>query len=577
MLPSLDMLTLHRVAVVVAVGLAAVVVHRLDGSAGWLGRRLRARFLLGVPWGTVVSVVFVFCVYLFVQGGLDNWYTPTVIPFTAWSYTYPVGMLTSAFAHSGAGHLVGNLVGTVTYGVVAEYAWGHYPRERGATAFSSWRTNPYIRAFVVFPAAVVGVGLLTSVFGLGPVIGFSGVVFAFAGFALVTYPLATVLALVAGRVVRLGYSALVSPVSQAKSQPVFSTPWFADIAIQGHAFGLLVGVMLGLWLVNRRGDERPSVRRLWTGMLLFAVSQSLWAVYWFRGNGEYVLYRAGGLALVTALATLVVTAVHASDTRPFGWLATVADGGHPDSPGRADGGRSDADETFRGWLATLSNRQVAVGILVFSTAVLAGPAVGVNLLTSTADGFDSPSVEVRDYEVTYAEDVQNEMVAVVDVEAFGETTTVNTSGVIVRSDERTIWTTAVSKSRLAFDGTLPVRVGGIGWRETLTATRTGWTVVGGDPVYRVTLTHDGETVPVYTAPESQAGPVLAGHNVSLAAGTENFSLLVETDSGVVRAPLPPENETVTLAGIDFTREKDTIVATTDAGTEIQLAAKEKYK
>ena len=60
-------------------------------------------------------------------------------------------------------------------------------------------------------------------------------------------------------------------------------------------------------------------------------------------------------------------------------------------------------------------------------------------------------------------------------------------------------------------------------------------------------------------------------------GSGNNSVLVETDSGVVRAPFPAKNETVTLAGIDFTREEDTIVATTADGTELQLAAKEQYK
>ncbi|SDM71956.1 Membrane associated serine protease, rhomboid family [Halogranum gelatinilyticum] len=581
MFAGIETVTLHRAAVVAAGLLALAVLWRLDAS-GRVGRRLRERFVLGVPWGTVVSVLLVLSVYLFVQGGLDYWYSPTVVPFTAWSYSYPLGMLTAAFSHSGAGHLVGNLVGTLTYGVVAEYAWGHYPRRRGVSTFSSWRTNPYVRAFVVFPAAVVVVGTLTSLFGLGPVVGFSGVVFAFAGFALVSYPLTTVLALVTGRVVNLTYNAFLNPVVGARSQPVFSTPWFADIAIQGHAFGLLVGVLLGLWLVQRRGDDLPPVRRLWAGMLLFAVSQSLWAVYWYRGNSQYVLYRAGGLALVTLLATLVVAAVHASDSRPLAWLARTADRGQPTEVGRADGGRPDADrqsddETVRGWLASLSSRQLAAALLLFSTAALAGPAVGVNLLTNADSGLDGPGVDVRDYRITYAEDVQNEMVAVVDVEFFGETTTVDTSGVIVTSDERDIWTTAVSKSRLAFDGSVPVRVGGVGWRETLTATRQGWTVVGGDPVYRVTLTHDGETVPVYASPERQAGPVLAGHNVSFAANATNFTVGVETDSGVVRAPLPGKNETVTLAGIDFTREKRTIVARTTDGTELRIAAKEQYE
>ncbi|MFC6724678.1 rhomboid family intramembrane serine protease, partial [Halobium palmae] len=245
-----DWLPLQQFAVVAAFLLAFLLVRRLDGSSERWGRRLRERFLLGVPWGTLVTVALVLSVYLLLQDGLDHWYAPTVVPFTAWSYFYPLGMVTAPFSHSGPGHLVGNLIGTLTFAVVAEYAFGHFPRRRGSSSFGSWRTNPYVRAFVVFPAVVVGVGLLTSFFGLGPVIGFSGVVYAFAGFALLYFPYATVLAYVAGRVLNLAWSAFVRPTPTVTSQPVFSTPWFADIALQGHLLGFLLGVLLALWLAE---------------------------------------------------------------------------------------------------------------------------------------------------------------------------------------------------------------------------------------------------------------------------------------------------------------------------------------
>jgi hypothetical protein len=87
------------------------------------------------------------------------------------------------------------------------------------------------------------------------VIGFSGVVFAFAGVALVRYPLTTILALVAGRVLGILRAALQTPTLEAKAQPTFSTPWWAEVAIQGHALGLFVGVLLGVWLLRRRGDS----------------------------------------------------------------------------------------------------------------------------------------------------------------------------------------------------------------------------------------------------------------------------------------------------------------------------------
>ena len=52
---------------------------------------------------------------------------------------------------------------TAAFAPLAEYAWGHFPRGRGTTSFGSWRTNPYVRAFVVFPAAVFVVGVLVLV------------------------------------------------------------------------------------------------------------------------------------------------------------------------------------------------------------------------------------------------------------------------------------------------------------------------------------------------------------------------------------------------------------------------------
>jgi membrane associated rhomboid family serine protease len=66
------------------------------------------------------------------------------------------------------------------------------------------------RAFA-FAGGTLALGVVTSVFSLGPVVGFSGVVFALAGFALVRYPLATVVALVGADALEVMYRALVSP------------------------------------------------------------------------------------------------------------------------------------------------------------------------------------------------------------------------------------------------------------------------------------------------------------------------------------------------------------------------------
>jgi membrane associated rhomboid family serine protease len=549
---SLPVDLLLRGAVVGALVVSLVVAFAVDRPSA-LGARLRARFVLGVPWGTLLSAGFVLGVYLLVQGGLENWYSPVTIPFRAWSYFYPLGMLTAAFSHNGAGHLIGNLVGTLTLAPLAEYAWGHFPRERGSQTFSSLRTNPYVRAFAAFPAAVLVVGLLTSVFAVGPIIGFSGVVFAFAGVALVNYPLGTVIALVGGGAVRLVYNALRVPTLTASGRPAYISPWWADIAIQGHALGLLTGVLVGLWVVRTRRDGRPSARRLWLGGVLVAVEQSLWAVYWFRGGETYVLYRAAGVILVAALATLVALAVVASDDPLFEWDLGVDSG------------------VVRNW-------QVAAGVLLLVTAALAGPAVPTNLFTAEAGDLPGEERTVRDYEVTYAENVRNGLVSVVDIDAFGETTAVNTSGVVVRSTERGIWTTAVPKGRLAFDGRTAVRLGGVGWRETVYAQRDGWQVLGAGTAYRVGLDDGDSGRVVYTSDPVTAGPTLAGRNVTVVPTRETYRLRVTRRNGSVNetARFPAENESLTLDGLRFDRNASRVTVSYN-GTRLRLLTQETYE
>jgi membrane associated rhomboid family serine protease len=550
---SLPVDLLFRVAVVVAL-LVSLAIALLVERPSAFGARLRERFVLGLPWGTLLSAGFVLAVYLLLQGGLRNWYSPVTIPFRAWSYFYPLGVLTASFSHNGANHLLGNLIGTLTLGPLAEYAWGHFPRRRGSQTFSSLRTNPYVRAFVAFPAAVIAVGFLISVFSIGPIIGFSGVVFAFAGVALVNYPLGTVIALVGGGAVRLVYNALRTPTLTASGRPAYISPWWADIAIQGHALGLLIGILVGLWIVRARSRrDRPSARRLWLGALLLAVEQSLWAVYWYRGGETYVLYRAAGVVLVAVLATLVVLAVVARDDPLFEWEFGTDSG------------------VVRNW-------QVAAGVLLLATAAMAGPAVPTNLFTAESGELPGEERTVRDYEITYAENVQNGLVSVIDVEAFGETTAVNTSGVIVRSTERGIWTTAVPKGRLAFDGRVAVRVGGVGWRETVYAQRDGWKVLGAGTAYRVGLGDDDSRQMVYTSDPVTARPTLAGRNVTVVPAREAYRLRVTRGNGTVNetATLPAKNESVTVDGLQFDRNVSRVTVSYN-GTRLRLLTQETYE
>jgi hypothetical protein len=215
-------------------------------------------------------------------------------------------------------------------------------------------------------------------------------------------------------------------------------------------------------------------------------------------------------------------------------------------------------------------------VLLFATAAISGPAVPVNLVTASDDPLPNDPVTVRDYEVTYAEDVPDGMVSGVDVEAFGETTQVNTSGVIVRSERRGIWTTAVSKSRLAFDGETRVRVGGVGWRDEVHVNRTGWTVVGGGTAYQVRLTPpDGEQRLVYHSPSRDVEGLVNGANISVRPAPEGFVLNVSKGDRAEEVRIPAHNETTSAMDLLFARDgKKLYVVAND--TRFRIATRETY-
>jgi membrane associated rhomboid family serine protease len=551
-LPNLGLALTILVTAVLLGSLAAV--WYLDRPAGRLGELLRRRFVMGVPWGTLVVVAFVLAMYLFVQGGLDRWFNPMTIPFRSWSFFYPLGIVTAPFSHRGPGHLLGNLFGTIVLAPIAEYAWGHFPQADGTETFRSWRHNPWIRALVIFPAAVLGVGLATGLFSLGPIIGFSGVVFAFAGFAIVRYPLTTIVAVVAGpRTLSLIYGALNNPKMEVTPQPrPPSAPWWAEIAIQGHAIGLLIGVLLGIGLLWRRG-HRPDAWRVWLAVLFFAAEEALWAVYWFRGNETFVLYRGPGVALIAILAIVVTLAVTTSDREIIG---------------------------------TVSSRQVWMSVLLLSASALAGPAIATNLLTIGDASPPDASVQAGDYTVYYAENVENRMVSVVDIDALGETTAVKTSGVIVVSERRHIWTQQVSKGRLAFSGRAGVTVGGVGWRERVVAIRRGWSAVGGGTAYMVWLfPPDGDRRLAFVSNPVTAEPVIGGRNVSVVPSGGAFSIVVTRNNstlGIERIGALNETDSVhnasaatSVGGLDLLRVENRIYAIRN-GTVVRVAKKESY-
>jgi len=307
--------------------LAVVVTASLVGSIAVVRRvhrptrrwrdMARERLVYGVPWGSLVVIAFVVAVYLFVQSGIADFDDPVTIPFRTWSYFYPLGLATAAFSHAGPGHLIGNLAGTVVVAPLAEYAWGQLSGRPRAEPFR----------LVAHESADTGVRALSAGRHWGrtadepvrarPRDRLLGVVFALAGFAIVHYPIVTIVRTlgVQSVVLRL-YYALQEPISVYTAQPSPpSAPSWAGIAIQGHALGLFVGFVLGIVLLERR-DVRPNPFRLWLAVLLFGFSEAAVGDLLVRSREHLRAVPGPGVAIVSALALVVTLSLTASE-RPL--------------------------------------------------------------------------------------------------------------------------------------------------------------------------------------------------------------------------------------------------------------------
>jgi membrane associated rhomboid family serine protease len=526
----------------VAVSVAALRV--LARPQGRWRERLRERLYMGVPWGTLVVVAAVAAFYLFVQDGLANPYDPVEIPFRTYSYFYPLGMLASGFAHSGLGHVTGNLLSTLVFGSLAEYVWGHFPDDRAGASDPPF-SEPSVR-IAVWVGAVVAAGIATSLFSLGPTIGFSGVVFAFVGFALVRLPIATIVAALSTGIVTQLYYAIRSPELRRTATETFSQPWWSGVAIQSHAVGLLVGVAAGIALLYRR-EVRPTPEHVWLAALAFAVDRGLWAIYLPEGSETYRLFRALGMAAVFLLAALVASGATATkeDLLP-----------------RID----------------LTRREAAFGLVLASALALAFVAVPLSLYTiddPNAGLGDAEAVEIEDYTVFYAEGVENQLVPAVPIPGStdGGDGGLESSGVIVVSERRNIWWEEVSKRRLASEGAATIRVGGVTWSEDVRVNRTGWTVAGGNETYHVRLGRAGadDRPVVFRADPAETDAVIDGRNISIRPVESRFEVVVSRDNGTLgTAEIPGDNETATAGGVTFVREQRDLFAERD-DTRIRIA------
>lgn len=591
----------------------------LVGHGRWYDR-LAERFVLGVPWGTVVCITGVVLFYLFAQSGFSHWSSPVTLPFRSWSYYYPLGLLTSAFAHANPSHLIGNMIGTLVLAPLVEYAWGHYPPSRTDTEYeypppgeisgterpveteSRWQT-PWVRALVIFPAVVVVVSLATSVFAFGWSLGFSGTVYAFGGFAVVYFPLLTVVAMVGFTGTAIVINTLLDPVVRATAEAGSSGPpsWWG-VNVQAHLLGFLLGVMLALYLLHRRNEtRRPAI--IFFATLLFGLSRQLYVFTDSPEDDVFLQLRGVGVIFVLGL-TILITATIAAEERSLPgrvtdiswvptmrlvallwigavgvllwavWSGTIDSGAvpvfgvgivpvlfilllYPFFP--ANGPSRIGSQLSRRDLLLLS-----LGLII---AVVALPSVITNAIQMSDDPVpDAESISIDGYEITYAENTPHGR--------FGT----NESGVIVVNERRNIWISTVDKSDLKDSGEVTVPVGGLGWRETVTVSREGWDVDGGGSAYIVDLSYDNETVPTFRSSPAEARAQIANKTIAVEVVRDQFVLNVTrkgTNVGAVE--IPPVGESTNLGTLEFETEATggtPSVFARENGTRVLIAERE---
>ncbi|MFC7072660.1 rhomboid family intramembrane serine protease [Halovenus rubra] len=616
------------VMVLVAIGyLLSLVGHRT------LWNVLTDRFAYGVPWGSLLVIGGVFAFYLFAQSGLHHWNDPVTLAFRNWAYPYAVGMLTSGFAHASPSHLLGNMLATVVLAPLAEFIWGHYPHDNRQTGMTELvqqaeitapatpaptefdtglsdsipsdgtrsetatdtpvsdaskqeatpanqqstrlRDHPAVRALVIFPGAIIAVSLLTSLYAFGWSLGFSGTVFAFLGFVLLRYPIATAVGMLVISLLSTLLDALFTPVLRVTAANGLSEPpaW-AGVNVQAHMLGFLSGVLLALALLWAR-DEIPDPRRLFVATVLVTTVRGLWQLS-TANDGVFVRYQGIGVIFILLLAVLISYIAVCDDTALTGYTPIVIRGigalwvlgalgvgiGAILINGTATmtvlavaaltalvvlpGTVLVVPDSVFNW--SITPRRLLFASLLLITVVIALPSVGGNSLGMDSDAVPEGALSIDGYHVSYAENIQH-----------GRTNSTD-SGLVVSNDQRYVWSVAVDSDTLAHDKTTTVPVGGIGWRETVTAERTGWNVVGNDSVYIVDLNAGEKSIQSFTSNSSQATVKLDGSRFTVVPADNSFRLNITRGSKHVGSTLLPDtSESVTL-------DKFTISALEQGGT-----------
>lgn len=581
------MLSLAQLGVAVVVFFAAGLFWFLGGRH--LREAASGRLLYGLPLGTLVAAGFLLAVYLFLQDGLGHWDDPVVFPFVSWSYGYPAGMVSAAFTHSSPSHIISNLSGLVAFGVIVEYAWGH-SRDPGGDE-GVW---PWMRALVVFPAILLGGGLITGLVSLGPGLGFSGAVYALFGAAVVTFPGPSLLAVLATSVLSTAVSVIQEPLVEGTVEPAPPAPpdW-AGIGFHAHAVGFVLGVLFGLWLLNR-DLPRPSVASVTAATFVVGLVQSLWLIVLTPAQSTFLRYDGVGFALLVVVAGVVGIAAGGSSDRLspiFGqrrwiptrrqlgvaWTFLVVLGGGAVVVLGVTAATVPAGTlllfvgagvvvallpvllVFGPTEGGISRRHLAAVVLAMGLVVIAVPGIYSGGATvADANLEDRTTLAVEDYQLVYGTNLTVERGNLFDGPGERMNTT-GTAAVAVASERRHMWTLGVRSERLAVEPTDTVVVGDVGWREEVSITRSAWDVVGNETVYAVDLATDDQCVRSFKSPQATAGHTLAEYRFAVVPTPDGFAVQVKETSGrsVGRVAVPPVNQSTTVNALT--------IATTDRG------------
>jgi hypothetical protein len=318
----------------------------------------------------------------------------------------------------------------------------------------------------------------------------------------VMVPLATIVGMVALGGVNVVFGALQTPVLQVTADSgAPAPPSWAGVNVQAHLVGFLLGVLVAFFLLRRR-DRWPDTGRLALAVVLVVLIRNLWS-YSTSSASTFTRWQGIGVIFVLFLAAVIVAMVAVDDEDVVG------------------------DITLRG---------IVVSGVVGITLLIALSSVPPNILGMDEDPVpDTDAITVEDYTVTYAEEAPHGRVAF------------NTSGVIVVSEQRDIWSRVVRPSQLAHHGEATATVGGVGWREVVDVERSGWRVIGNDTVYAVDLEHDGQRVRAFRSDPKRADARIAGHAVTVVAAPDGFRLRVTHDNETVgETAIPDTNETRTV-------------------------------